>query len=156
MSNKNNIHVLSRAVIVDQGHILLCKTLDLAIGFYFLPGGHIEHEESAQTALLRELVEETGAVCTIKRFLGCLEYSFEPGYSSICHNHEYNFVFEAESDLLKFGYTVPQQEKHIELVWIPLDKLSEIDFRAEPLKQLVPKWFEAKEENHMFVSMMVL
>lgn len=79
MNNKEKIHVLSRAVIIDQGNILLCKTLDLKINFYFLPGGHIENGESARTSLLRELKEETGFDCQEKRFLGCLEYSFEPG-----------------------------------------------------------------------------
>ena len=60
MSTKNNIHVLSRGVIIDQDHILLCKTLDLPISIYFLPGGHVEHGESVETSLLRELMEETG------------------------------------------------------------------------------------------------
>src|ERR1700734_1204151 len=101
MSNNHTIHVLSRAVIIDQQHILVCKTLDLPISFYFLPGGHVEHEESAESAVIREVFEESGSQCTIKRFLGCLEYSFEPGHSSICHNHEYNLIFEGESDSLK-------------------------------------------------------
>jgi ADP-ribose pyrophosphatase YjhB (NUDIX family) len=101
MSTKNNIHVLSRGVIIDQEHILLCRTLDLPISFYFLPGGHVEHEESVETSLLRELMEETGAECKIKRFLECLEYSFETGHGNICHNHEYNFIFVAESESLK-------------------------------------------------------
>lgn len=79
MNTKNNIHVLSRAMIIDQRHILLCKTLDLPVIFYFLPGGHVEHGESVETSLLRELMEETGAQYKIKRFLGCLEYRFEPG-----------------------------------------------------------------------------
>lgn len=156
MDDKNHIHVLSRAVIIDQEHILLCKTLDLKIGFYFLPGGHIEHGESAQAALLRELSEETGAGCMIKRFLGCLEYSFKPGHSSICHNHEYNFVFEAESDLLKFDYKMPHIESHIELVWMPLDKLSLIDFRAKPLRRLVPEWLQVKSFDSMLSSVMDL
>jgi 8-oxo-dGTP diphosphatase len=82
MNNKNNIHVLSRAVIIDQHHLLLCKTLDLKNNFYFLPGGHVEHGESVETSLLRELIEETGSEAKIKRFLGCLEYSFEPGANS--------------------------------------------------------------------------
>lgn len=133
-------HVLSRAVIIDQNNILLCKTLDLAIRFYFLPGGHIENRESAEKSLLRELKEETGVDCQIKRFLGCLEYSFKPGHSSICHNHEYNFIFEAESPDLKSTQTIISPEKHIELVWMPLSHLSDIDFRAEPLKKLLPQW----------------
>ena len=58
---KDGIHVLVRAVIIDQDNILLCQTLDLPVSFYFLPGGHVEHEESASSALIRELSEETGA-----------------------------------------------------------------------------------------------
>jgi 8-oxo-dGTP diphosphatase len=154
MGTKNNIHVLSRGVTIDQEHILLCKTLDLPISFYFLPGGHVEHGESVERSLLRELMEETGAHCKIKRFLGCLEYSFEPGHSSICHNHEYNFIFEAESESLKIEKQIPQLEAHIELIWVPLHQLSEIDFRAEPLRDLVPEWLKTPASN-VFRSVMI-
>ena len=147
MNDKNHIHALSRAVIIDQDHILLCTTLELPLNFYFLPGGHIEHGESSEKALLRELLEESGATCSIKRFLGCLEYSFEPGHSSICHNHEYNFIFEVESDSLKINKTIPQLEDHIKLAWIPLDKIKQIDFRAEPLRELIPKWLSQNNKN---------
>ncbi len=154
MDKQNNIHVLSRGVIIDQDHILLCKTLDLPISFYFLPGGHVEHGESVETSLLRELMEETGAKCKIKRFLGCLEYSFEPGHSSICHNHEYNFIFEIESDDLKTSNKIPKLEDHIELIWMSLSRLSEIDFRAEPLKTLIPEWLNSPL-NNSFKSEMI-
>ncbi len=154
MDNKNNIHVLSRAVIIDQEHILLCKTLDLPQSFYFLPGGHIEHGESAEEAVLRELIEETGAKCRIKRFLSCLEHSFEPGHSSICHNHEYNFIFEAESSPLKAHNIIPQMEDHIKLVWIPLSEIAKIDFRPEPLQTLIPQWLKS-DAGEAFSSRMV-
>ncbi len=148
MTNQNNIHVLSRAVIIDQAHILLCKTLDLQVNFYFLPGGHVEHGESVESALLRELAEETGASCTISQFLGCLEYSFTPGHSSICHNHEYNFVFEAFSNALKLDKKLAQLEKNLSLLWLPLSQLSKIDFRAEPLKELIPQWLNGSEQRY--------
>ncbi|MBN8828189.1 MAG: NUDIX domain-containing protein [Sphingobacteriia bacterium] len=152
-NNNKNIHVLARGVVIDQGHILLCRTLDLAINFYFLPGGHIEYNEAAQATALREFLEETGAKCQIKRFLGCLEYSFEPGHSSICHNHEYNFIFELESPDLKAFTKIIQLEQHIELVWMPFNKLNEIDFRAEPLKELLPAWLNLEQVN-VFKSIM--
>lgn len=154
MSAINNIHVLSRAVIIDQEHILLCKTVGLPLNFYFLPGGHVEHGESVEISLLRELREETGAECKIKRFLGCLEYSFEPDNSSICHNHEYSFIFEVDSLALKKDNPLPQLETHIELIWIPLDKLLEIDFRALPLATLIPRWLNALP-NISFNSVMI-
>lgn len=151
---KNNIHVLSRAVIINKNHILLCKTLNLAINFYFLPDGHVEHGESLKSALLRELTEEVGGKCIIKRFLGCLEYNFKPDNSNICHNHEYNFIFEVASETLTINSEIPQLETHIKLVWVPFDKINSIDFRANPLKDLLPKWLSLPT-NHIFQSMML-
>ena len=153
MSNQDKIHVLSRGVIIDQDKILLCKTLDLPINFYFLPGGHVEHGESTENALLRELKEETGMACKIKKFLGCLEYSFEPGSNSICHNHEYNFIFEAESEYLKSARKIICPEKHIELVWMPIYGLSEIDFRPKPLRKLLPEWLDGNSDNKLMSEM---
>jgi ADP-ribose pyrophosphatase YjhB (NUDIX family) len=149
----DNIHVLSRAVIVDQNNILLCKTLDLPVNFYFLPGGHVEHGESAENALVRELLEEAGAQVQIKRFLGVLEHSFEPGRNSICHNHEYNLVFEAGSESLTINHIIPKLEDRIELVWVPLAHITEIDFRAEPFRTLIPEWLKA-DQNNSFKTVM--
>jgi 8-oxo-dGTP pyrophosphatase MutT (NUDIX family) len=154
MNNQDKIHVLSRAVITDEGKILLCKTLELKISFYFLPGGHIEHGESAENSLLRELKEETGIDCKLKKFLGCLEYSFEPESSSICHNHEYSFIFEAESEHFKSDRKITCPEKHIELIWMPISSLQEIDFRAEPLRKLLPEWLAGNSDNK-FMSEMI-
>lgn len=152
MTHRNNIHVLSRAIIIDQGHILLCKALNLPRQLLCLPGGHIEHGESAEAAVLRELVEESGSECTIKRFLGCLEYSFDN--SNICHNHEYNFIFEVASDSLNLHTPIPRLEDHVELMWKPLSALNDLDFQPEPLKTLIPKWL-ALPINDAFQSIMV-
>ena len=155
ISPNNHIHVLSRAVIIDEDHILLCKTLDLKNNFYFLPGGHVEHGESIEKAMIRELLEESGAICTIIRFLGCLEYNFELGYTTICHNHEYNFIFEALSDALKTNKPIPQLEKHIKLEWLPLSQIAKIDLRPEPLNSLIPRWLEPGSINNRFHSQMI-
>ena len=152
MSDKDKIHVLSRAVIIDQSKILLCKTTDLENNFYFLPGGHIEHGESARNSLVREWKEETGFDCEIKRFLGCIEYSFEPGKNSICHNHEYNFIFEAKSDNLKSNKKILSPENHIELIWVLVSNLNEIDFRPDPLRKSMLQLLESK--NNLLISEM--
>ncbi len=141
-------------MIIDQNKILLCKIIDLEINFYFLPGGHIEHGESAANSLLRELHEETGFEWYLDGFLGCLEYSFEPDHGSICHDHEYNFIFEAKSKHLKSDEKLTCPEKHIELTWMPISGLSEIDFRAELLRKLLPKWLSGDNPNK-FMSEMI-
>ena len=152
---KGSIHVLTRAVIIDQDNILLCKTLDLPVSFYFLPGGHIEHGESASSALIRELSEETGARnVEIKRFLGVLEHSFEPGFSSICHNHEYNLIFEVESEKLKIDIEIPQVEDNIQILWMPVKDIINIDFRPEPLKNLILKWLQLNYNDSFYSSML--
>ena len=152
---KDSIHVLTRAVIIDQDNILLCKTLDLPVSFYFLPGGHVEHGESASSALIRELSEETGTRnVEIKRFLGVLEHSFESGFSSICHNHEYNLIFEVASEKLKINSKILQIEDHIQILWMPVKNIINIDFRPEPLKNLILKWLEC-DYNHSFHSEML-
>jgi len=154
MNNQDNIHVLSRAVIVDQEHILLCKTKDLKINFYYLPGGHIEHSESVEKALVREIMEEIGVVGKIDRFLGCLEHSFPPGGNCLCHDHEYNFIFKLSGPELTYGNNLTSPEPHIELVWKPLSEVANIDFRAEPLKKLLPVWL-SNDKNSMFASKML-
>lgn len=154
MNDQDKIHILSRAVIIDKNNILLCKTVDLDKNFYFLPGGHIEHGESVENSLLRELQEETGFECHIKKYLGCLEYSFEPDHSNICHNHEYSFIFEVDSVHLKSDRKVLCPEKQIELLWLPISDLSEIDFRAQPLKKLLDQWLSG-DSGHIFMSDMI-
>jgi 8-oxo-dGTP pyrophosphatase MutT (NUDIX family) len=150
---KQNIHVLSRAVVIDQDQILLCKTVGLSPDFFFLPGGHIEQGESAENAVLRELLEESGFTFSIRRFLGLLEYSFEPGKNSICHSHECNLIFEAHTPDVQANHPMPQVEERIELFWIPLTQLSNIDLRPEPLKTLIAEWL-AQDMNNAFQSQM--
>lgn len=150
----NKIHVLARAVFIDDGHILLCRTLDLKDNFFFLPGGHIEHQESAEKALIRELQEEAGHEFYIKRFLGCLEHSFEPRHNSICHNHEYNLVFEVGSNNLTSKDKIPQVEKNIEVVWVPFDQLDKLDFRpGQFFVGLISKWLQNSADNYLYSVM---
>lgn len=148
-----NIHVTSRAVIIDEGYILLCKTSDLENNFYYLPGGHVENGESAEKTIIREIIEEAGANCIIKRLLGILEHSFKPGENSICHNHEYNFIFEITAEDLKIKNPNLQLEDKFKLEWINLEKIMEIDLKPKSLKNLISDWL--KSNNINFYSSMI-
>lgn len=148
---KQNIHVLARAVVIDEDKILLCKTVGLSSDFFFLPGGHIEQGESAEHAVVRELLEESGFTFFIRRFLGCLEHTFEPGKNSICHSHECNLIFEAYSPEVRANQPIPQLEEHMGLFWMPLLQLNAIDLRPEPFKTLIAEWL-GQDMHHAFQS----
>ena len=140
-----NIHVLSRAVIIKDGQFLMC--VNTTASFYFLPGGHIEHGESATCALERELKEELGVVCKARLFLGCFEYSFIPNNPDKCHSHEYNFIYLVDAPDL-YGHTVPcSPEDHTVFAWVPIASLHDVDFRPHALKKVLMEWLEADHSN---------
>ncbi len=154
---KHEIHVQARAIIIKDKSILLCKTTGQGTNFYFLPGGHVEHWEGARVTLQRELLEETGMQFQVSRFLGCLEYSFDPEkiVHAKCHTHEYDLIFEATSDdLPSTGQSLIQVEPHIEVVWIPMDQLSQIDLRPNTLVGLIPRWL-GSDLDEAFQSKMI-
>lgn len=137
------IHLLSRAVIIHDDHLLLAYDprkepkhyYDLDVAFYYLPGGHIEFNESAEAAVLREIYEETGLDAYIERFLGILEHSWSfPGDEVCCHTHEINLIFKVNFKEANGLTTIFQKEDHVAFQWIPLKEIHDIDFRPESLK----------------------
>jgi 8-oxo-dGTP pyrophosphatase MutT (NUDIX family) len=158
----DSIHVLSRAVIIDQGHILVAYDprpqpnhyYELNTQFYYLPGGHIDFQESAHNAVLREIKEETGFDSTIERFLGIIEHAWDfPGDEVCCHTHEINIIFKLNITDLKFGDIVEQQEDHVAFRWLSIKDLDQIDLRPLALKSALSKWLGYNGSN-IFVSMM--
>jgi 8-oxo-dGTP diphosphatase len=150
------IHVQARAVIIKDEHILLCRTKNLNPDFYFLPGGHIEHGESACNALIRELQEELGFKFKILRFLGCMEYSFNPEVinHAKCHTHEYSFIFEVESaQLLPPSIQLTQIEDGIEILWVPLETFVEVDFRPKKLRVSILEWLNSSFNKALVTCM---
>lgn len=143
---RSEIHVIARGVLIDNEHILLCKTVGLEHNFYYLPGGHVELNESASNTLVRELLEETGKNIIITRFLGCYEYRFKPK-PPICHHHEYNIVFEMVCPELSAAVQPTQCEENVELHFIPLSKLNLIPFHPGTLLQTVLAWTKNTDNN---------
>ncbi len=134
------IHVLSRAVIIKDGKFLMC--VNSKNNFYFLPGGHVEHGESAAYALERELEEELGLVCTIQRFLGCFEYSFIPNNPDKCHSHEYNFIYLVDVPDLVSSAAPQSPEDHTVFAWVAVTALHDVDFKPQALKKVLIEWLE--------------
>lgn len=156
------IHVLTRAVIIQNNHILCAydPRLRTSTGepvFYYLPGGHVEYQESAADSVVRELYEETGEHVQVDRFIGLFERSWDGTPQSLkCHKHEVTLVYKAmfkslsEKDLP----VITSRENHkVAFEWLPLEEIGNKDLRPDLLKNNLDVWL-AKSSDHVFKSMM--
>lgn len=127
-----SIEVIVRAVIIKDGKVLLCKAFNG--GTYFLPGGHVEFGESAETSIIREMQEEAAAVVKNLKYVGLFENKY--GSDEDPH-HEVNILYTAELE----NNTVVSQESHIAFEWISFEEFRNVKF--------LPTFF-ADELNNYF------
>jgi 8-oxo-dGTP diphosphatase len=134
-----NIEVISRAFIVRDGRVLLCKVKSK--DNWFFPGGHVEFGETAEEALDRELKEEIGANLKGISFVGVCENTFQ--FLGKEHQ-EVNLVFEAQIENNK-GEKIAVLEDHMEFDWFPADELESVNVLPEKLKNEFSIWLKEKK-----------
>lgn len=132
-------HHVARAVIQDQGRILLATGLG---GNVMMPGGHVELGEGAEAALRRELHEELGLTSVeVGRFLGVVELTKE--IAGVLH-HEVGHYFEVHADGLSADQAPLSQEPELSFFWTELseDNLKKVNVLPEPLQEFIPRVME--------------
>jgi 8-oxo-dGTP diphosphatase len=135
------IHVLSRAIIIKNDCLLMVFDPRMSIPVYNLPGGHVELQEPAASALIRELNEEIGpGEYRIEKYLGCLEHLFDPKDPRTCHSHEYGFYFLVDASCIDADTLPMQREVHVKLEWIPLEKLSNLNVLTPSFPKALNQW----------------
>ena len=129
---KTEIELLARAVCIQDGKLLVCHTR--GADNTYLPGGHVEHGESAPASLAREIREEMGLKARVGAFLGVVEHSFRQKGRCI---HEVNLVFAISIPRLKPGVAPVSREGHLDFKWLPLAALRSSDLEPQPLRALL-------------------
>jgi 8-oxo-dGTP diphosphatase len=128
-------HFLARGIVFLNGKVLLAhmKGADNT----FLPGGHIELGERAETALLREIREEIGKDAVVRRFVGAVECAYPDAGQE---HHEINLLFELQVPGLDPNHAPESHESHLEFLWSLPEELTDHYLLPAPMIDCLAAW----------------
>ena len=117
--------IIARGLLTRGPAILVCR--NLAKGYCYLPGGHVEPGELAAESLVREFAEETGLKVNVGPPALVAEVVFGKG------GHEINAVFHVEHRGPP-PETVESQEPDIGFEWLDAAAIVDADLRPRAIK----------------------
>jgi ADP-ribose pyrophosphatase YjhB (NUDIX family) len=140
MKKKKKLRNSVKAIIIQDGRLLVLRKKDNGGTYTVLPGGGQNHGETLHQALKREVFEEIGAKVKIGRLLHIREYLSEKhGFALEDRNiHQVEFLFKcklAEKYQPKNGdIPDPHQEG---VAWVGLEQLDEANFYPVRLREVL-------------------
>lgn len=143
--NEHVIEVIARAIITDEGNTKILFCAPKSLEYFYLPGGHVEFGETAESALVRELFEETGADASEAEFcpIGTVENIFtQMGVS----HHEINLLFEVKG-VFPGNEEVPSSEEEIVFQWHERADIPTLPVFPEKVKEMLS---QRKNETEFF------
>ncbi len=131
MADYRQTELLARALLrrPTDSAVLLCR--NVAKGYHYLPGGHVEFDESAPCALAREFLEETGLTFNPGPLLAVAEVRFHAHGKP---HHEINLVFHVEHPPTSSPLHIPSLEPEIAFDWLLPSQIPSLDLRPDILK----------------------
>lgn len=116
------------ALVKDTNKILILRRSPhekVYPGLWELPSGKKENLEDCETALRREIFEETGLKVRIDKILGVFNYLIEKG-GEVFDTTQVNYVVRPQS-----ANSVKLSEEHDQFVWIGGDDLPKYGISKE-------------------------
>ncbi|MDJ0651581.1 MAG: RpiB/LacA/LacB family sugar-phosphate isomerase [Simkaniaceae bacterium] len=149
------VNLIVRGIITCNDHILLSTTTqhnkEFAKDLYFLPGGHVDYNEPATSALEREILEEMGLQAKELKFMGALECSWNKKGSLY---HEINLIYLVSIPNLSLNAPPQSSEPFIKFVWCPLSAISNYHILPEQLGIMLQE-MDVNVDIRCFYSQMV-
>ena len=125
--------VRASALIIHAGK-LLTYSHD---GKYFVPGGAVQVGEHSADAVRREVREELGIGCTVRKLAFVGEHLFTV---HDIPNHRIDFHYLVEVDSEAVPITTCEEEHRYPCAWLPLDSLADYPLKPEFLTHELPQW----------------
>lgn len=140
-STKERFRLRAAAIIIENGCVLFAT--NNSESYYYSIGGAIKLGESAEQAVLRETLEETGIHYEIDRlaFIQELFFKRDDGMLKGLQNHEITFFYlmkpRGTQQLNSHSKTFYNQLEE-QMCWLPIDKLAEYEAYPEFFKDKLP------------------
>ena len=134
----SNIRLSVKAVILQDGRLLVLKNHDSSGDWYILPGGGQEHGETIETALRRECIEEVGSDVTIGRLRFVRDYIADHHEFATTEGgiHQVELMFECQlTSEPSLGKNPDAMQTGIE--WLDLSSLAGYRIYPSALKRLL-------------------
>ena len=132
-------HILNYRVsaIFRYGNKILLHH-DLNSIHYTLPGGRVKEGETTEETLRREIKEEMGQEVKIIKSVSFMENLFTDNkkkYHEILVTYELEFIDKSMYE--KEVIPTIEKDKELEFIWYDIDKLNDIIFLPNALKDLI-------------------
>ena len=129
---QSGIRITVRAVIIQEGKILLIKKESLADGIrYTLPGGALDAGETLHQAVIRECIEEINTPVVAYDVLHIADFFIPKLEPKPYTRHQLEVLIECQVPDGYIPSTGPEPDKHqVGVEWLALQELP--DYRISP------------------------
>jgi 8-oxo-dGTP diphosphatase len=124
--SKTPAPAVSVAIVDGDRFLLVRRGRPPAFGLYAFPGGRVEAGETLHEAVVREALEETGALLTDVRHLVDLEIGAEDGPARV------EFILSVHAAAFAGG-TVEAADDAAEAVWVTVDEMAALPLAGSVL-----------------------
>ncbi|MGB0934488.1 MAG: NUDIX domain-containing protein [Alphaproteobacteria bacterium] len=141
------IHIITRALIIDNGHVLVCVNKGNRL-YSCLPGGKISHGEKLEDSLVKIFYEDVGHCLKVESYVGAMESGWHAEQKQA---HEINMIFNCTSPELSCFTQPASKSAHSDLAWVKVSDLSNALLRPRALQAAIPTWY-SQQKPGMFLS----
>ena len=112
------------AIIRDANERIFCTQRGYGEwkDWWEFPGGKIEHNESKENALIREIKEEMNADINVEKYLTTVDYDYENFHLTM---HTYICSLKNNFEMVQHG---DNEFEHDAMIWVSKDELDNVDF----------------------------